>query len=108
MLNAKEIKECRKIFNESDQTTTAAFKVLSDSNRYRIFRILSENKKLSISSIAHVLNISLPLASQHLKILTVAGLLKKEREGKNVFSKLERKNPIVPVIIETIKKTAKK
>ena len=95
MLTESEIQKNRKIFNETDLTMATAFKVLSDVNRYRIFRILSKQPKLSVSSIALILDISLPLASQHIKILTNANLLQKERVGKKVFTKLEQDNPFV-------------
>mgnify|MGYP001566610291 CR=1 FL=1 len=102
MLNKEEILKKRKIFSESDKSMAAAFKVLSDVNRYRIFRILAEQPKLSVSSIAKILNISLPLASQHLKILVHANLLCKERSGKKVFTKLEYENPFVQAVVKVI------
>ncbi|MFA7686112.1 MAG: metalloregulator ArsR/SmtB family transcription factor, partial [Candidatus Gracilibacteria bacterium] len=85
----------------------AVFKVLSDVNRYRIFRILVQQPKISVGSIAEILNISLPLASQHLKILTHANLLQKEREGKKVFTKLECGNPFVQAVVKTIQEALK-
>lgn len=102
MLSQKEIQKNRKILSESDKTMAAAFKVLSDVNRYRIFRILAQQPKLSVSNIARILDISLPLASQHLKILAAANLLQKERAGKNVFPKLDHGNPFVQAIVKTI------
>src|SRR3989339_1994986 len=102
MLSSKEIKENRKIFSETDKSMVTAFKVLSDLNRYRIFRILAQQPKLSISNIAKILDISLPLASQHLKILNNADLLQKERSGKKVYPKLEYGNPFVQAVTKTI------
>ncbi len=107
MLSIKEIQKNRKIFNETDKIIVAAFKVLSDVNRYRIFRILVEQPKLSISNIAQILDISLPLASQHLRILVQANLLQKERVGKKIFPKLEHDNALVPAIVKTIKQIIK-
>ena len=103
MLTEKEINKNRKIFNESDKTMAAAFKVLSDINRYRIFRLLSEQLKLSISDIADILHISLPLTSQHVRILTHVNLIKKERYGKMVFPQLESDNPFVRAFVRTIR-----
>lgn len=105
MLSAKEIQQHRKLFNETDKKMVAAFKVLSDMNRYRMFRVLSQQPKISVSNLAKILNISLPLASQHIKILAHANLLKKEREGKKVFPKLEYGNPLVQAVAKTIKHT---
>jgi len=102
MLSQKEIKENRKIFSESDKSMVMAFKVLSDFNRYRIFRILAQQPRLSVSSIARILEISLALASQHLKILERSKLLQKERGGKKIYPKLEYSNPFVQAVIKTI------
>ncbi len=107
MIRAKDIEKKRKIFSESDTSMVAGFKVLSDINRYRIFRILAEQPRLSVSNIAKILDISLPLASQHIKVLTHAKLLQKEREGKKVFPKLEHTNPFVQAIVATIQQVLK-
>ena len=107
MLSEKEIQKNRKIFSETDKSMAAAFKVLSDVNRYRIFRILAQQPKFSVSNIARILDISLPLASQHLKVLAHANLLQKERDGKKIFPKLEHGNPFVQAIVKTIQQVLK-
>lgn len=107
MLSSDEIQKNRKIFTEMDKTMSSALKVLCDINRYRIFRILTVQPKLTVSDIAQILDISLPLASQHLKILATANLLQKERDGKKVLLKLEKKNPFVLAIAKTIARAAK-
>src|SRR5438105_4396129 len=95
-----EIEKNRRLFGPADKDIVSAFKALSDLNRYRIFCILVQQPKLSVSNIALILNISLPLASQHIKILTQVNLLQKERDGKKVFPKLEQNNPFVKGIIK--------
>lgn len=107
MLSEKEIQKNRKIFSETDKSMAAAFKVLSEVNRYRIFRILAQQPKISISSIAKILDISLPLASQHVKVLERADLLQKERGGKKVYPKLEYGNPFVQAVVKTIQEVLK-
>lgn len=107
MLSEKEIRENRKILSETDKSMSAAFKVLSDVNRYRIFRILAQQPKISVTSIAKILNISLPLASQHIKVLEHADLLQKERGGKKVYPKLEYSNPFVQAVVKTIEEALK-
>lgn len=106
-LTQKEIQRNRKLFSETDKSVVAAFKVLSDVNRYRIFRILAQQPQISVGNIARILDISLPLASQHIKTLTYANLLKKERDGKKVFLKLEHANPFVQAIVKTIEQALK-
>lgn len=107
MLSADEIQKNRKILSDTDKSMVVMFKVLSDLNRYRIFRILAEQPKLSVSAIADILNISLPLASQHIKILERADLIQKERDGKKVFPKLRHQNPFVQAIIKSIQHALK-
>lgn len=107
MLDKKEILKKRKMFSETDKSMAAAFKVLSDVNRYRIFRILAEHEKLAVSDIAKILDISLPLASQHLRVLTHAHIVQKERDGKNIFPKIEHGNPFVQALVETIQQALK-
>lgn len=102
ILSKTEATKTRKIFSPKDLRIAAAFKVLSDVNRYRIFRLLTAEPKLSVSNISQILNISLPLASQHIKILAAANFLQKERHGKKIYTKLERANPFVPAIVKTI------
>lgn len=102
MLTPKEIEKNRKLFSDADKSMAATFKVLSDVNRYRIVRILSQQPEISVSSLAKILDISLPLASQHIKILAQAKLLQKQRKGKKVYPKLEHTNPFVQAIVKTI------
>ncbi|MFA5771047.1 MAG: metalloregulator ArsR/SmtB family transcription factor [Patescibacteria group bacterium] len=103
MLSEKEIQKNLQILSDTDRKMAATFKVLSDVTRYRIFRILVEQPKLSVSTIAQILGISLPLASQHLKILVHANLIQKVKDGKRVFPTIEQSNPFVPAILKTIK-----
>lgn len=105
MLTSKEIQAKRNLLSETDKKMAAAFKVLSDVNRYRIFRILADQPKISVSNIAEILNISLPLVSQHIKILVHANILQKEKSGKKVFPKIEYNNPFVQAVVKTIQLT---
>jgi len=102
MISEKEIQNNRKIFSESDASVAAAFKVLSDVNRYRIFRVLAQQPKIPITGIAKILEISVPLASQHIKVLENAKLLQKARGGRKVYPRLEYSNPFVQAIVKTI------
>jgi DNA-binding transcriptional ArsR family regulator len=65
--------------------------------------MLATEHRISVSSVAKVLNISVPLASQHLKILLQNGLLEKEKLGQRAYYQLKRNNPIVGSIIKVIK-----
>lgn len=107
MLSLQEIQKNRKLFSQTDKSVVVAFSALSDLNRYRIFRILAEQPKLSVGNIAQILDLSVPLVSQHIKILEHADLLQKEREGRKVFPKIEHTDPFVKVIVETVKQAVR-
>lgn len=102
MLNDKKIRKIRKLIKNTDEMSTLGFKALSEVNRYRIFRILVDKPKLTVTDISMILDISKPLASQHLKVLTQANLVQKDRSGKKIYSRLETQNPFVRAIIQVI------
>jgi DNA-binding transcriptional ArsR family regulator len=100
MLTDKQITKIRKAFNGTDQRVI--FKILGDTNRYRIFEMLGKLKQLSVSDMAKILRISIPLASQHLKILEQAQMLEKEKQGQKVYYKLRADNRIARSITEGV------
>jgi len=100
MLTDKQINKIRKAFNGTDQR--AIFKILGDTNRYRIFEMLGKQPRISVSDIAKILKISIPLASQHLKILAQAKILQKEKLGQKVYYKLRADNRIARSISEGV------
>ena len=103
MLSEQEIKKVRKYLNGRDKEFAEIFKTLSDPNRCKIFRTLAAEGRLSVGDTAKVLNISLSLASQHLKILLQSGLLTKQKQGRSVYYKLKQNNKIVSSILKAIK-----
>jgi DNA-binding transcriptional ArsR family regulator len=100
MLTDKQVAKIRKGFNGTDQREI--FKILGDTNRYRIFEMLGKQPKISVSDMAKILRISIPLASQHLKILEQAKMLEKEKQGQKVFYKLRSDNRIAKAITEGV------
>ena len=62
------------------------FKQLSDSNRVRIFWLLS-HQEACVVNIAAMLEMSSPAVSHHLRSLVESGLLESHREGKEVYYK---------------------
>lgn len=100
MLTGKKITKIRKAFNGTDQRVI--FKILGDTNRYRIFEMLGKQPRISVSDMAKILKISIPLASQHLKILEQGNMLEKEKQGQKVYYKLKADNPIAHAITKEI------
>ncbi len=107
MLNEAEIRSSRKILNETDRHLAATFKALGDTTRLRIFRLLTNEPQMSVSTIAKILHISNPLTSQHIKVLVHARLVEKQRTGKTILSQLDRRNPVVRELIRTIQRSMK-
>ena len=55
-------------------------KALSDPNRVRLLKLLQQ-RKMCVCEIRAALGIAQPTASKHLKIMEVAGLVSREKEG---------------------------
>lgn len=107
MLTEAEIRANRKILNETDRDLAATFKALGDTTRLRIFRLLTNEPEMSVSTIAKILHISSPLTSQHIKILVNVRLIEKQRTGKRIFTKLDHRNPVVKELTRTIQRAMK-
>lgn len=65
------------------------YKALSDAARLRILEQLS-HRELTVSELARGLRMSQPLVSWHLRRLVRAGLIKMQRDGREVRCSLDR------------------
>ncbi|MBI2483916.1 winged helix-turn-helix transcriptional regulator [Candidatus Uhrbacteria bacterium] len=81
--------------NYTDSQLVALFKALGDPTRLRIIRLFFDQKMLCVTQIAKQCSISLPSASQHLKILEHAQLVQKERIGKLMCYRFCKKDAFV-------------
>ncbi|NJN52007.1 MAG: metalloregulator ArsR/SmtB family transcription factor [Gammaproteobacteria bacterium] len=71
--------------SESEYTRyLATLKAVGDSLRADILRLLARDS-FGVLELAHMLDISQPALSHHLKILTTAGLLTTRRDGNSIF-----------------------
>ena len=64
---------------------TSAFKALSDKTRREILTLLKEEGRLSAGDIAGRFNMTQATVSHHLSILTSAGLIIDEKQGKYIY-----------------------
>lgn len=69
---------------------TDLLKLVSDKTRLRILMML-DNKELCVCQLMAVLEISQPLVSKNLSLLSRAGFLEDRREGKMVFYRVSEK-----------------
>ncbi|MBO5452695.1 MAG: winged helix-turn-helix transcriptional regulator [Clostridia bacterium] len=68
---------------------TEIFKVLSDDNRLKIVRLISNNKMCASEILEHM-KISQPTLSHHMRILTKAGMVKTDKTGTQVYYELNK------------------
>ena len=60
------------------------FKVLSEVNRLAVLEVLKDGP-LNVTSVVEQTGLSQALVSKHLKLLTIAGIVKRMPEGSLVF-----------------------
>lgn len=102
MLNANEIAKLQRIMTEDDKRLPIVFNALGDPRRCKIFRSFLQKDKLCVSDISKTLKISMSLASQHLKILELTGLVVREREGRVIYYRPNVKDKLVQSIIKAV------
>ena len=115
MLKPKEIAKVQKLLPKNDKNIAqtfrdrrlaTVFRVLGDAKRCQIYRIFIKNKsqpfQLCVSDVSEIMKISIPSASQHLKILEITGLLHKRRVGQKMTFGLNTSDPTVNALIKAV------
>lgn len=102
MLTKEEIRTARREIATEDEQLPFIFNALSDMGRYRIFKLLLQRHDLCVTDVANVLGISVPAASQQLRIMELSGLVKKERMGQMTCYCVREDDPMVKSIIKII------
>lgn len=105
MLSDNEIKQLKKKVVWDDTKVQPLFRSLSDPNRCRILRLLIKSGKrvFSVSDIASLLSVSIPTASEHLRILENGGALRRKRMKQQVSYEIRDDDPLIKSIISIIK-----
>ena len=101
-LTKEEIRTARKDIATEEEQLPFMFNALSDMGRYRIFKLLLQRHDLCVTDVANVLGISVPAASQQLRIMEMSGLVKKERMGQMTCYCVRVDDPLVKSIIKII------
>ena len=68
----------------STEDFAKTFNALGDKTRFRLFQLLAEQQAICVSQLAEALAITPACVSQHMKILSDAGLVSRVREGQRV------------------------
>jgi len=84
------------------------FVALGDEHRQRILLTFGKGEELNVSAIAAVSTLSRPAVSHHLRILREAGLLRREKRGKEIFFRIDRARLIgvLATVLDYVKKNA--
>lgn len=77
----------------STEDFAKTFNALGDKTRFRLFQLLSEEKSICVSQLAEELSITPACVSQHMKVLTEAGLVSRIRDGQRVCYEIKTDSP---------------
>jgi ArsR family transcriptional regulator len=78
------------------------FNALGDKTRFRLFQLLAEKKQICVSQLAEELHITPACVSQHMKILSEAGLVERLRDGQRVCFQISTDSPSKQALSELI------
>ncbi len=104
MLSEKKLKKLQTQYRQTQEVLPIFFNALSDSNRFKIFKVLLDQGELCVTEVAMIFGFSVPAASQQLKILENSGLVERERMGQTVCFRVRKKDPLVKSVIKMISK----
>lgn len=105
MLTEEHIDAIRQgIDQKREKFISSVFRALSDPHRLCVFIVLLEREKLCVTDVSKILYMSLPAASQHLRILESNGLIFKEREGKMTCYSIDHDHELVPELFKILMK----
>jgi len=85
-------------FNKLEKIT----KGFSNHRRIEIMSLLKDKSELSVFDIAGELKINFKTASEHLRRLTIAGLIMKRHDGSSVRHKLTEQGKAILMFLRTL------
>ena len=102
MLTKTQIAKIQKAGGSEGSLYPKLFNALGDPTRWQIFSLLVEYDDLCVTDLARVLNISVPAASQQLRILELSGLVTPQRKGQSICYHVQEANPATKSIIRLL------
>lgn len=99
MKKTETLNDIRRELAERNDVLPTVFGALSDEGRFKIFSLISKRSDLCVSDLAAVLGVSVPGASQQLKILESAGVVRRERLGQKCSYSVRKDDPIIRAIM---------
>lgn len=102
MLTKAQVQEIRGDVGLANRRLTMMFSALSDAGRFNIFRLFMQHRDICVTEVAGVLGVSVPAASQQLKVMELSGLVAKEREGQKICYTVNRRDPVVRSLMRIV------
>lgn len=103
MLTKTQVRELRgEITGRSSQRLAMMFGALSDTGRFGIFRLFMRHRDLCVTEVANIFAISVPAASQQLKVMELSGLVERERRGQKICYCVRRSDPVVRSLVRIV------
>lgn len=103
MLTPSQVNNLKATLVSGDHMFVRIFDALSDTTRCRIFQLLMEHHDICVTDIAAIFDITVPAASHQLKILEIAGLVRRERMGQMICYVTKEDDPGVRSIIRLLR-----
>ncbi len=102
MLAKEDLKKIRMEVDGDNDRLPQMFNALSDEGRFRIFKLLLQKRDLCVTEIAHVFTISVPAASQQLKIMEMSGVVLRQRNGQMICYSIKSEDPTVRSLMKIV------
>lgn len=103
MLTATERKNLKKHVSEDNARLVEIFDTLGDANRCKLFRLVAKDPNLNVTEASQTLGLSVPLTSQHFKILVQAKMLFRHKKGRQVSYTINSKDPMISAILKAVR-----
>lgn len=102
MLTKERITKIKRSTINDNERFPLVFNALSDPGRFRMFKLLIQHTGLCVTEVANIFGISVPAASQQLRMLEMCGLIQRERLGQMICYKIKNNDPVVKSIIKLV------
>jgi DNA-binding transcriptional ArsR family regulator len=102
MLTQSQVQKISKTLKVDKKDVSMMFGALSDEGRMYIFELLIKNEGLCVTDVSRIIGVSVPAASQQLKVMELSGLVKKVREGQMICYCVARDKEVVRKIISLV------
>ena len=84
---------------QSEERMVRIMQLLGDPTRFKMLKVLTSQREMCVSEIAHELDVTVSAVSQHFRSFEFLGLVNKQRTGQKICYKLKNNDPFVETLI---------